>query len=140
MLKKLGILFFVLVMILSTASCGFLKAKNPANEEKKSVQKPNVNVKTNSSVASNNGKDNSAKNASNDASAAKITENNTVNNDVYSSTINTEGLDNTLYGWGMRLLPDHKTPEITSKAMSLIKNTMEYLQEIQQKIRILDIR
>lgn len=122
MLKKLGVLFFVIVVALSTVSCSFLKTKNPTNVEKKSVQKPSVNVKTNSSVASNNGKENSVKNTSNDVSNAKTAENNTVNNDVYSnSLINTQGLDNTLYGWGMRVLPDHKTPEITSKAMSLIK-------------------
>ncbi|WP_434578545.1 delta-lactam-biosynthetic de-N-acetylase [Thermoanaerobacterium thermosaccharolyticum] len=121
MLKKIGILFFISILVFSTASCSFIKTKKPLNDEKKSVQKPNVNVKTSSSDVSKDAKDKSAESEAKDTTANKGTVNNTVNNDVYNPQINTDGLDNTLYGWGMRVLPDHKTPEITSKAMSLIK-------------------
>ncbi|MGB9808710.1 MAG: delta-lactam-biosynthetic de-N-acetylase [Caldanaerobacter sp.] len=32
-----------------------------------------------------------------------------------------DNLDNTPYGWGLRVLPNHQTPEITPRAMELIK-------------------
>ena len=115
MLKKICVLFFISMLVFSTASCSFIKTKKPLNDEKKSVQKPSVNVKTSNNDVSKDVEDKSAE------SEAEDTTKGTVNNDVYSPQINTEGLDNTLYGWGMRVLPDHKTPEITSKAMNLIK-------------------
>ncbi|WKV08126.1 delta-lactam-biosynthetic de-N-acetylase [Thermoanaerobacterium sp. CMT5567-10] len=117
MLKKIGILFFISILVFSTASCSFIKTKKPLNDEKKSVQKPNINVKPSSNNVSEVSKDKSTQNKNTNTAA----NNSTVDNDVYNSQINTEGLDNTLYGWGMRVLPDHKTPEITSKAMNLIK-------------------
>ncbi|MGF7430790.1 delta-lactam-biosynthetic de-N-acetylase [Thermoanaerobacterium thermosaccharolyticum] len=117
MLKKIGILFFISILVFSTASCSFIKTKNPLNDEKKSIQKPNINVKSSSNNVSDVTKDKSTQNKNTNTAA----NNSTVDNDVYNSQINTEGLDNTLYGWGMRVLPDHKTPEITSKAMNLIK-------------------
>lgn len=117
MLKKIGILFFISILVFSTASCSFIKTKKPLNDEKKSVQKPNINVKSSSNNVSEVSKDKSTQNKNTNTAA----NNSTVDNDVYNSQINTEGLDNTLYGWGMRVLPDHKTPEITSKAMNLIK-------------------
>ncbi|PHO07112.1 delta-lactam-biosynthetic de-N-acetylase [Thermoanaerobacterium thermosaccharolyticum] len=117
MLKKIGILFFISILVFSTASCSFIKTKNPLNDEKKSIQKPNINVKSSSNNVSDVTKDKPKQNKTTNTAA----NNSTVDNDVYNSQINTEGLDNTLYGWGMRVLPDHKTPEITSKAMSLIK-------------------
>lgn len=117
MLKKIGILFFISILVFSTASCSFIKTKNPLNDEKKSIQKPNINVKSSSNNVSDVTKDKPTQNKTTNTAA----NNSTVDNDVYNSQINTEGLDNTLYGWGMRVLPDHKTPEITSKAMSLIK-------------------
>lgn len=117
MLKKIGILFFISILVFSTASCSFIKTKNPLNDEKKSVQKPNINVKSSSNNVSDVTKNKPTQNKTTNTAV----NNSTVNNDVYNPQINTDGLDNTLYGWGMRVLPDHKTPEITSKAMSLIK-------------------
>ncbi|WP_434643390.1 delta-lactam-biosynthetic de-N-acetylase [Thermoanaerobacterium thermosaccharolyticum] len=117
MLKKIGILFFISILVFSTASCSFIKTKNPLNDEKKSVQKPNINVKSSSNNVSDVTKNKPTQNKTTNTAV----NNSTVNNDVYNPQINTEGLDNTLYGWGMRVLPDHKTPEITSKALSLIK-------------------
>mgnify|MGYP001176970675 CR=1 FL=1 len=117
MLKKIGILFFISILVFSTASCSFIKTKNPLNDEKKSVQKPIINVKSSSNNVSDVTKNKPTQNKTTNTAV----NNSTVNNDVYNPQINTEGLDNTLYGWGMRVLPDHKTPEITSKALSLIK-------------------
>ncbi|KAA5808505.1 delta-lactam-biosynthetic de-N-acetylase [Thermoanaerobacterium thermosaccharolyticum] len=117
MLKKIGILFFISILVFSTASCSFIKTKNPLNDEKKSVQKPNINVKSSSNNVSDVTKNKPTQNKTTNTAV----NNSTVNNDVYNPQINTDGLDNTLYGWGMRVLPDHKTPEITSKALSLIK-------------------
>lgn len=117
MLKKLGILFFISMFLFSTTSCSLIKGKKPLNNVTKSVQKPNTHVESSSDKMTKTAKDKSDQNKA----ANTSTNSSTVNNSAYNIQLKTEGLDNTLYGWGMRVLPDHKTPEITSKAMSLIK-------------------
>lgn len=118
MIKKIILLVAVVTLIFSITSCGIVQKKHNAYvNTKKSTVKSKVKqdetlkkpvTKTQTQLADSN--------KENNLSSDKASK--TVNDNVYTKT---DGLDNTLYGWGMRVLPDHKTPEITSLAMSLIK-------------------
>lgn len=96
MVRKIFYILMGVLLLLSIASCGITKKDITKAEEPKIqneiLQKPIEKPKE------------------------KISD--TVNNTVYTDTAN---LDNTLYGWGLRVLPNHQTPEITPRAMELIK-------------------
>jgi len=96
MVRKIFSILMGILLCFSIASCGITKKDITRAEEQKMqnevLQKPLEKPKE------------------------KIS--NTVNNAVYT---NTENLDNTLYSWGLRVLPNHQTPEITPRAMELIK-------------------
>ncbi|MBZ4656358.1 MAG: delta-lactam-biosynthetic de-N-acetylase, partial [Thermoanaerobacter sp.] len=96
MVRKIFSILMGILLCFSIASCGIAKKDITRAEEQKmqneALQKPLEKPKE------------------------KIS--NTVNNAVYT---NTENLDNTLYSWGLRVLPNHQTPEITPLAMELIK-------------------
>jgi len=115
MIKKIFSFIVAITFVFSTVSCGVsnnsskdnIKLNSNILQKDKSdttVKKPEKNRETSTNVAPTEKKE------------SKIV--NTVNKSVYQ---NTQTLDNTTYGWGMRVLPDHKTPEITSLAMKLIK-------------------
>ncbi|AIS52978.1 hypothetical protein TKV_c18280 [Thermoanaerobacter kivui] len=107
MVKKIFSIFIITLLSFSIVSCGISKKNVTKAREQKAqnevLQKPSVETKKDSAVLKDEAKD-------------KVS--NTVNDTIY---INTENLDNTLYSWGMRFLPNHQTPEITPLAMSLIK-------------------
>ncbi|MDK2815232.1 MAG: peptidoglycan-N-acetylmuramic acid deacetylase, partial [Thermoanaerobacter sp.] len=86
MVRKIFSILMGILLCFSIASCGIAKKDITRAEEQKmqneALQKPLEKPKE------------------------KIS--NTVNNAVYT---NTENLDNTLYSWGLRVLPNHQTPE-----------------------------
>jgi peptidoglycan-N-acetylmuramic acid deacetylase len=92
MVRKLFFILIGIFLCFSIVSCGIAKKGITKAERNEALQKPLEKPKE------------------------KVS--NTVNKTVYT---NTENLDNTLYGWGVRVLPNHQTPEITPKAMELIK-------------------
>ncbi|MDP9751721.1 delta-lactam-biosynthetic de-N-acetylase [Thermoanaerobacter pentosaceus] len=92
MVRKLFFILIGIFLCFSIVSCGIAKKDITKAERNEALQKPLEKPKE------------------------KVS--NTVNKTVYT---NTENLDNTLYGWGVRVLPNHQTPEITPKAMELIK-------------------
>lgn len=115
MFKKFTTLAIIVTLLLSITSCSLLRVRKPSNNmtTKKAVQKPKIDLKTQENKAAEN---ETSTNNSGEKPKAE-----TVNENIYKGTLKTDGLDNTLYGWGMRVMPDHKTPEITSKQMSFIK-------------------
>lgn len=92
MVRKLFFILIGIFLCFSIVSCGIAKKGITKAERNEALQKPLEKPKE------------------------KVS--NTVNKAIYT---NTENLDNTLYGWGVRVLPNHQTPEITPKAMELIK-------------------
>lgn len=96
MVRKIFSILMGILLCFSIASCGIAKKDITRAEEQKVqdkvLQKPVEKPKE------------------------KVS--NTVNKTVYT---NTENLDNTLYSWGLRVLPNHQTPEITPLAVELIK-------------------
>ncbi|SNX54557.1 delta-lactam-biosynthetic de-N-acetylase [Thermoanaerobacterium sp. RBIITD] len=115
MFKKFTTLAIIITLLLSITSCSLLRVRKPSNNitTKKAVQKPKIDLKAQENKAAEN-----EKSTNNSGEKPKAE---TVNENIYKGTLKTDGLDNTLYGWGMRVMPDHKIPEITSKQMSLIK-------------------
>ncbi|ERM92054.1 MAG: putative xylanase/chitin deacetylase [Caldanaerobacter subterraneus] len=95
MAKKIISLAIGIALCFSLVSCGIIK-KNSNENDKAKIQEEALHEPFNS---------------------PKEEISNVVNHVVQK----TENLDNTPYGWGLRVLPNHQTPEITPYAMELVK-------------------
>lgn len=117
MYKKLTIFTIIIGLLLITTSCSIFKQFS--YDKKKPYQKP----KSTAAEKKDNTKSNIIENRTSKKSieSSQNTEHMNENTSKVTNKLNPTGLDNTLYGWGMRVMPDHKTPEITSKQMNMIK-------------------
>ncbi|MDI6603625.1 MAG: delta-lactam-biosynthetic de-N-acetylase [Thermoanaerobacteraceae bacterium] len=114
MKKRLTVMAIITAIFFSLTSCGILKNKKPQVKAHEDLIQKNLLNKKN--------KDNSQTENNNEENKTVIDKNSFgTNTETNKAIVKTGGLDNTLYGWGLRRMPDHKTPEITSKAMELIK-------------------